>query len=88
MEDEFEGFEQLPKEILEFVKYHGQQLIANSFPLKKELIEKLYLKLMNDTYDSGQICVLLPKVCRRLIFQGNMCGYWRIEMMTAIDLRQ
>lgn len=70
MEDEFEGFEQLPKEILEFVKYHGQQLIANSFPLKKELIEKLYLKLMNDTYDSGQIVCFFPRFAVGLFSRG------------------
>lgn len=55
MEEDFEGFEELPQQVLDFVKYHGQQLITNGFPIKKELILKLYTKLMNDTYDSGKL---------------------------------
>lgn len=52
-EQDFEGFELLSDEVKAFLRYHGPQLLNSGFPMETEMVEKLYTKLTQSTYDAG-----------------------------------
>jgi ubiquitin-protein ligase len=55
MTEEFKDFETMHPSIKDFIKYHGKQLINNEYPMNRPMIERLYAKLMNEIYDSGEL---------------------------------
>lgn len=51
--ESFDGFEYLSEEVKAFLRYHGPQLLSSGFPMEPNLVEKLYRKLVANTYDAG-----------------------------------